>query len=127
HVDTLATMLRSRGFPPIILKGGMSVVDRTRAIECLNYTSQSGTLLAVATGHFAGEGFGCPALDTLFLSAPISFKGRLVQYAGRIMPPHEGKTAADVHDYFDAHTPLLAASLSKRAPGYLSLGFPDPR
>src|SRR5699024_3108719 len=127
HVDTLATMLQSRGFRPIILKGGMSVADRTRAIECLNDTSQSGPLLAVATGHFAGEGFDCPALDTLFLAAPISFKGRLVQYAGRIMRPHEGKTTADVHDYFDAHTPVLAASLSKRAPGYLSLGFPDPR
>lgn len=127
HVDTQATMLESRGFRPVILKGGMSVADRTHAIERLNDTSRPGPLLAVATGHFAGEGFDCPALDTLFLAAPISFKGRLVQYAGRIMRPHEGKTTADVHDYFDAHTPVLAASLSKRAPGYLSLGFPDPR
>jgi superfamily II DNA or RNA helicase len=66
-------------------------------------------------------------LDTLFLAAPISFKGRLVQYAGRILRPHPGKTTAEVHDYHDTNTPVLAASLARRAPGYTSLGFPDPR
>jgi len=83
-------------------------------------------LLAVATGPFAGEGFDCPALDTLFLAAPISFKGRLVQYVGRILRSHPGKQTAEVHDYYDTAT-VLAASIAKRAPGYLSLGFPDPR
>jgi hypothetical protein len=74
-----------------------------------------------------GEGFDCPALDTLFLTAPVSFKGRLVQYAGRILRPYDGKTTAEVHDYHDELTGVLASSLAKRAPGYISLGFPDPR
>lgn len=81
----------------------------------------------MATGSYLGEGFDCPALDTLFLVAPIAFKGRLVQYVGRIVRPHPGKTVAQVHDYHDAHVGVLAHSLNKRAPGYVSLGFPDPR
>ena len=84
-------------------------------------------LLVVATGSYIGEGFDCPALDTLFLAAPIAFKGRLVQYAGRILRPFPGKTTAEVHDYHDASTGVLASTLAKRAPGYTSLGFPDPR
>jgi hypothetical protein len=81
-------------------------------------------LLAVATGPYAGEGFDCPALDTLFLAASVAQKGRLVQYAGRILRPSDGKGTAEVHDEL---TGVLASSLAKRAPGYTSLGFPDPR
>jgi superfamily II DNA or RNA helicase len=62
-------------------------------------------------------------LDTLFLAAPIAQKGRLVQYAGRILRPYDGKTIAEVHDYHDELTGVLASSLAKRAPGYTSLGF----
>ena len=90
--------------------------------------SEDGTpLLVVATGSFVGEGFDCPPLDTLFLAGPLSFKGRLVQYAGRVLRAYPGKQTAEVHDYHDVETPVLAAALAKRAPGYISLGFPDPR
>jgi len=85
------------------------------------------TLLVVATGPYVGEGFDCPALDTLFLAAPIALKGRLVQYAGRILRARPGKSTAEVHDYHDIATGVLASSLAKRVPGYTSLGFPDPR
>jgi hypothetical protein len=84
-------------------------------------------LLVVATGPYAGEGFDCPALDALFLAAPVRLKRRLVQYAGRILRPYPGKETAEVHDYHDAGTGVLAATLVGRAPGYTSLGFPDPR
>ncbi len=84
-------------------------------------------LLVVATGPFVGEGFDCPVLDTLFLAAPIAFKGRLVQYAGRILRAYPGKITAEVHDYHDIDTGVLASSSAKRAPRYVSLGFPDPR
>jgi len=83
-------------------------------------------LLVVATGSYIGKGFDCPTLDTLFLAAPVPFKGRLVQYAGRVLRPHPGKTTAEIHDYHDILTGVLASSLAKRAPGYTSLGFPDP-
>jgi superfamily II DNA or RNA helicase len=84
-------------------------------------------LLVVATGSYVGEGFDCPALDALFLAAPVAFKGRLVQFAGRVLRPHPGKATAEVHDYHDELTGVLASALAKRAPGYKSLGFPDPR
>jgi hypothetical protein len=54
-------------------------------------------------------------------------EGRLVQYACRILRPYDGKATAEVHDYYDELTGVLASSLAKRAPGYTSLGFPDPR
>ena len=73
-----------------------------------------------------GEGFDCPILDTLFLAAPVRWKGRLVQYAGRILRPYPGKATA-IHDYHDVATGVLAATMAGRAPGYTSLGFPDPR
>ena len=58
---------------------------------------------------------------------PVANKGSLTQYAGRILRTHENKTTAEVHDYLDQRTGVLAAMLAKRAPGYAGLGFPDPR
>jgi superfamily II DNA or RNA helicase len=127
HVDHLATSLVARGLSPVVLKGGMGVRERRAANERLVPSSDGQPLLVVATGHLVGEGFDCPALDTLFLAGPVSFKGRLVQYAGRILRAYPGKQTAEVHDYHDAEMPVLAAALAKRAPGYISLGFPDPR
>ena len=127
HVDHLATALAERGLDPVVLKGGMGAKQRAAAITRLNPSDSDSPLLVVATGHFVGEGFDCPALDTLFLAGPVSFKGRLVQYAGRILRADPGKQTAEVHDYHDVEVPVLAAALAKRAPGYLSLGFTDPR
>lgn len=127
HVDQLAADLEHRGLTPIILKGGMGARERAAALQRLVPTDDGPPLVVVATGHLVGEGFDCPALDTLFLAGPVSFKGRLVQYAGRILRAHPGKRTAEIHDYHDVQTPVLAAALAKRAPGYVSLGFPDPR
>ncbi len=127
HLDRLADALRRRGHDPVVLRGGMGAKTRRAALARLAPQPGGPPLLAVATGPYIGEGFDCPALDTLFLAAPIAFKGRLIQYAGRILRPHPGKTTAEIHDYHDLRTGVLAASLAKRAPGYTSLGFPDPR
>jgi superfamily II DNA or RNA helicase len=125
HVERLTDQFHQRDLAPVVLRGGMSVKARHNALAQLN--AEESPLLVVATGPFVGEGFDCPALDTLFLVSPVAFKGRLVQYVGRILRPHPGKTTAEVHDYHDINTGVLASSLAKRAPGYLSLGFPDPR
>ena len=127
HVDRLAAALETRGHQPVVLKGGMNAKARTAALARLQATPDEPPLLVVATGPYVGEGFDCPVLDTLFLAAPIAFKGRLVQYVGRILRAYPDKHTAEVHDYHDVATPVLAASLAKRAAGYTSLGFENPR
>ena len=111
----------------MILRGGMGAKDPGRRPRPAHAPARGPPLLAVATGPYAGEGFDCPPLDTLFLAAPVANKGSLLQYAGRILRPYDGKATAEVHDYHDELTGVLASSLAKRAPGYTSLGFPDPR
>jgi superfamily II DNA or RNA helicase len=127
HLQKLTDGLRAAGHDPVVLRGGMGAKDRAAALARLRRETGGPPLLVVATGPYAGEGFDCPPLDTLFLAAPVSYKGKLVQYAGRILRPYDGKTTAEVHDYVDERTRVLASSLAKRAPGYVSLGFPDPR
>jgi superfamily II DNA or RNA helicase len=127
HLEKLTDVLRATGHDPVVLRGGMGAKARAAALDRLQAQPGGPPLLAVATGPYAGEGFDCPALDTLFLAAPVAQKGRLVQYAGRILRPYDGKATAEVHDYHDELTGVLASSLAKRAPGYTSLGFPDPR
>jgi superfamily II DNA or RNA helicase len=104
HLETIAGALRALGHDPVILKGGMGAKDRAAALARLSPQPGGLPLLAVATGPYAGEGFDCPPLDTLFLSAPVASKGRLLQYAGRILRPYDGKATAEVHDYHDEHT-----------------------
>lgn len=127
HLDKLAETLRAAGYDPVVLRGGMGARNRAAALERLQPQPGGPPLLVVATGPYAGEGFDCPALDTLFLAAPVKWKGRLVQYAGRILRSYPGKQTAEVHDYHDSRTGVLAATLAGRATGYTSLGFPDPR
>ncbi|WP_245933390.1 DEAD/DEAH box helicase [Arthrobacter livingstonensis] len=127
HLEHFRERFEDAGLKPIVFAGGMKAKERETAVELLEASPDDQPLLALGTGQYIGEGFDCPKLDTLFLAAPISFKGRLVQYVGRITRPYPGKTRAVVHDYWDELAPVLASSLVKRAPGYVSLGFPDPR
>ena len=124
HVAVLADLLRAAGHDPVVLRGGTGAGQRRDALERLR--PDDGPLLVVATGPYIGEGFDCPALDTLFLAAPIAFKGRLVQYAGGCCALRPASTSSRCTTTTTSETGVLASSLRKRAPGYRSLGFPDP-
>lgn len=127
HLETLADGLRERGHTPICLRGGMGAEARRRAVQDIDDAPADRGLAVIGTAPYIGEGFDAANLDTLFLTMPISFDGLLVQYAGRVLREHPGKTTAEVHDYHDGAVPVLAASLAKRTPGYRALGFLDPR
>jgi superfamily II DNA or RNA helicase len=79
--------------------------------------------LLLATGRYIGEGFDDPRLDTLFLVMPISWRGTLAQYVGRLHREHEGKSDVIVYDYADVQVPVLARMATKRQAGYRSLGY----
>ena len=108
------------------MRGGMSVSDRRAAVDRLATASAGEGVLVLGTTPFIDQGFDAHALDTLFLAAPISFPGLLIQCAGRVIRSAPGKEVAEVHDYHDAAVPVIAASLQRRAPGYRALGFKRP-
>jgi superfamily II DNA or RNA helicase len=126
HLDGIVEDLRRRGLAPLILRGGMSKKARRVAVDHLAQPGLVGGVL-VANASFVGEGFDCPALDTVFLAFPIRFKGSIVQYVGRILRPTPNKTRVVVHDYVDVEVPVLARMYNERARGYANLGFQAPK
>ncbi len=123
HVASLASALAARGHQALVLQGGMSASDRRTAVNRLADAKTGDAVLVIGTTPFIGEGFDAPVLDTLFLAAPVSYDGLLAQCAGRVVRAAPGKDVAEVHDYHDPATPILAASLPRRMPGYRALGF----
>ena len=77
----------------------------------------------VATGRYIGEGFDDARLDTLFLALPVSWKGTLVQYTGRLHRLHPGKTEVRIYDYVDKDVPMLFKMFKKRLRGYRAIGY----
>ena len=77
----------------------------------------------LATASLIGEGFDLPQLDTLILAMPLSFKGRLIQYAGRLHRDHDGKSSARIYDYLDENSPLTKVMFQRRSVGYRQMGY----
>jgi superfamily II DNA or RNA helicase len=79
--------------------------------------------LLLATGRYIGEGFDDARLDTLFLALPVSWKGTLVQYTGRIQRLHPGKREVRIFDYVDRQVPMLLRMFERRLRGYRAIGY----
>ena len=123
HLAALAEGLRERGHDPLVLQGGLGVRAKREVQERLQSLPTDAGCLVLATGQYVGEGFDCPPLDTLFLTFPMSFKGSIVQYVGRLLRPAAGKDEVIVHDYVDRDVPMLASMFGKRRAGYRKLGL----
>jgi len=101
----------------VVLRGGMSAAER-KVSEAVLRVPDNQERLILATGRYIGEGFDDQRLDTLFLTMPISWKGTLAQYVGRLHRQHNGKTEVLVVDYVVEMVPVLAHMAAKRRTGY---------
>jgi superfamily II DNA or RNA helicase len=91
--------------------------------EALAAVPQAEQRVILATGSYIGEGFDDARLDTLFLAMPISWRGTLQQYVGRLHRLHDSKRVVQVYDYVDSHVPMLARMYERRLKGYAALGY----
>ena len=123
HVVILADMLRPHAAHLIILQGGMGRKSLREALARLAAIPQDEARVVIATGKFIGEGFDDARLDTLFLTMPVSWRGIIAQYAGRLHRQHDGKREVRIHDYADLDVPMLARMFDKRCAGYEAVGY----
>ena len=123
HCELLADGLRERGKTPLVLSGTLGKKTRSAMLASIQNTPSDKELVIVATGQYLGEGFDCPQVDTLFLAFPLSFKGKLIQYVGRILRNHENKNSVRVYDYVDTQVPILRKMYAKREKTYRLLSF----
>ena len=123
HVELLAQKLKEEVPDVITLMGGMGKKSTQKAFQRLTDTSADKNVILVATGHFIGEGFDEPRLDTLFLAMPISWKGTLQQYAGRLHRLFKTKKEVRIYDYVDIQVKMLERMYQKRLNGYASMGY----
>ncbi|MEZ5786470.1 MAG: DEAD/DEAH box helicase family protein [Xanthobacteraceae bacterium] len=123
HLDQLAARLSKFAKNVIVLRGGMSMRQSHKATEALATIPDDEERVLVATGRYLGEGFDDARLDTLFLTMPISWRGILAQYAGRLHRLHAAKRDVVIYDYVDGSEPILAKMAVKPEAGYRSLGY----
>ena len=123
HLQTISERLVKFAKNVIVLKGGMKPKERSHVSEALKAISDAEERVIVATGSYLGEGFDDARLDTLFLTMPISWRGTLAQYAGRLHRLHATKREVVIYDYVDENEPMLAKMAAKREAGYRALGY----
>lgn len=123
HLERLALALRPHVTHVITLQGGMGRKPLAAAMEQLKTIPVSEARVVIATGRFVGEGFDDSRLDTLFLTMPISWRGTVAQYVGRLHRLHDGKRVVQVYDYADLDVPMLSRMFDKRCKGYEAVGY----
>jgi superfamily II DNA or RNA helicase len=123
HLEYFEAQLRPAARNLVVLRGGMGAKQRREVTERIAAIPPNEERLVLATGRYIGEGFDDARLDTLFLTLPVSWKGTLVQYAGRLHRSHEGKREVRIFDYADREVPMLARMFEKRLRGYRAIGY----
>jgi len=123
HLEYFAARLRGFTRHLVVLQGGVTAKARREAKAQLAAIPSDEERLILATGRYIGEGFDDARLDTLFLAMPVSWKGTLVQYTGRLHRLSPGKIEVRIYDYVDPAVPLLARMFEKRLRGYRTIGY----
>ena len=124
HVAALAEALRGQGARHVVeLVGGLGAKALATAEKEMNEAPSDEGRVIVATGPLLGEGFDNAHLDTLLLATPLSWRGRLAQYAGRLHRLYEGKREVRIYDYADLAVPVLARMFGRRYEAYGDIGY----
>lgn len=127
HLELLKEKLQNHTNHIIVLHGGIKSKERKKLLAKTGEIADNEGQLILATGPYIGEGFDAPRLDTLFLTMPFSFKGKMVQYAGRLLRSHKGKTEVRIYDYIDGNVSVLQRMYRRRLKAYRSLGFTESK
>lgn len=123
HVDLLVAECRKICPNVIRLVGNDSAKAKREAMAQLSRVPNDEPLVVVATGKYVGEGFDLPRLDTLMLALPVSWKGLIAQYTGRLHRNYPGKTETRIYDYIDLRVPICDSMYRKRLHGYKAVGY----
>ncbi len=123
HLQYFAAKLSGVAKHVFVLKGGMGKKQRREMAVALASVPESESRIILATGSYIGEGFDDARLDTLFLAMPISWKGTLQQYVGRLHRLHDSKRFVQVYDYVDNYVLMLARMYERRLKGYAAIGY----
>ncbi len=123
HLDRIANGLSSSIPHLVVLRGGMGKKQRKAAADRLTAIPRDEGRVILATGRYVGEGFDDSRLDTLFVTLPVSWRGTIAQYAGRLHRLYDGKREVRVHDYVDLNVPMMARMFNRRCSGYEAIGY----
>jgi len=123
HLDLLAQALEPHIRHVVVLRAGMGGKQRKDVAARLAAIPPDEERVVIATGKLVGEGFDDPRLDTLFLTLPVSWRGTVAQYAGRLHRLCDGKKEVRIYDYADLEAPMLARMFDRRCRGYEAIGY----
>jgi superfamily II DNA or RNA helicase len=123
HVEAFAKRCEGVVRHVVVLRGGMSKTRRKALAEQIKAIPDEEERVLIATGRYIGEGFDDARLDTLFLATPVSWRGTLQQYAGRLHRRHDSKSVVQIYDYVDGRVPMLRRMHERRLAGYRSIGY----
>jgi superfamily II DNA or RNA helicase len=123
HLDRLESGLVGKVCHLVVLRAGMGKKQRIAVADRLASIPREEPRVMLATGKYVGEGFDDPRLDTLFLTLPVSWRGTIAQYAGRLHRIYDGKREVRIYDYADVNVPMLARMFDRRCRGYESIGY----
>ena len=123
HLEYLEEKLKFAAKNVILITGKGTQKQKKEQLEKLKSVSDDESLIVLATGKYAGEGFDLPRLDTLMLALPFSWKGMLQQYCGRLHRNFEGKEEVQIFDYVDIRIPTFDRMYQNRLKGYKQLGY----
>ncbi|MFZ1935858.1 MAG: DEAD/DEAH box helicase family protein [Thermoguttaceae bacterium] len=123
HIECLAARLSPRIRHLVVLRGGATPKEARTIIARLAAIPENEDRVVLATGRYIGEGFDDARLDTLFLTLPVSWRGTIAQYAGRLHRLYHSKREVRIYDYADLNVPMLARMFDRRCRGYEAVGY----